>query len=51
MRVQFRERDVVLTKVVRDHVERRVRLALGRFAGRIGAVTVRLSRRWWASHS
>lgn len=43
MRIQIREQDVALTKAHRDHVERRVGLALGRFAGRISAVTVRFS--------
>jgi ribosomal subunit interface protein len=43
MRIQIRERGVTLTKALRDQVERRLGLALGRFAGRIGVVVVRLS--------
>jgi ribosomal subunit interface protein len=41
MKVQIRERDVSVTSALRAHVERRLGLALGRFAGRIGPVTVR----------
>jgi putative sigma-54 modulation protein len=43
MKVQFRERDVNLSKALRAHVQRRLGLALGRFAGRIGPVVVRFS--------
>lgn len=34
-----------MTETLRAHVERRLGLALGRFADRIGPVTVRFSRR------
>ena len=43
MKVQIRQDDVSLTRALRAHVERRVGLALGRFADRIGSVLVRLS--------
>ena len=43
MRVEIRERDVEVTEILRAHVERRLGLALGRFADRIGRVTVRIS--------
>ena len=43
MKVEIRERDVEVTEILRAHVERRLGLALGRFADRIGRVTVRLS--------
>jgi len=43
MKIQIREHDVEVTKILRSHVERRLGLALGRFAERIGRVTVRFS--------
>lgn len=43
MKVEIRERGVEVTEVLRAHVERRLGLALGRFADRIGRVTVRFS--------
>jgi ribosomal subunit interface protein len=43
MKLQIRERDVSVTSALRAHVQQRVGLALGRFAGRIAAVTVRIS--------
>jgi ribosomal subunit interface protein len=45
VKVVIRERDVSLTPVARAHVESRLGLALGRFAGRIGPVTVQFSNR------
>jgi ribosomal subunit interface protein len=43
VRVNIREQDVPLTKAFRARVEQRLGLALGRFAGRLGSVTVHLS--------
>jgi ribosome hibernation promoting factor len=43
VRIQIRERNLKLTGDLRAHVERRLGFALGRFAARIGRVTVRLS--------
>ena len=43
MKIQIPKCDVDVTAVLRDHVERRVGLALARFADRIGRVIVRLS--------
>jgi ribosomal subunit interface protein len=43
MRIEIRGRNLELTDVLRAHVERRLGLALGRFAARIGRVTVRLT--------
>lgn len=43
MKIQIRERDVEVTEILRAHVERRLGLALGRFAERIARVMVRFS--------
>jgi ribosomal subunit interface protein len=43
MKIQIRSRDIEVSEILRTHVERRLGLALGRFAERIGRVTVRLS--------
>jgi ribosomal subunit interface protein len=43
VKVEIRQRDIEVTEVLRTHVERRLGLALGRFADRIGRVTVRFS--------
>ena len=43
MKIQFRDRDVKVTEVLRTHVARRLGVALGRFGERIGGVIVRLS--------
>jgi ribosomal subunit interface protein len=43
MRIQIRSRDVEVTEDLRDHVERRLGFALGRFGERIGLVIVRFS--------
>ena len=43
MKIQIPEGDVDVTAVLRVHVERRLGLALARFADRIGRVTVRFS--------
>jgi ribosomal subunit interface protein len=50
VKVQIRERDVILTEAMRAHVEDRLGLALGRFAGRIGAVTVQFSEKNGGKH-
>jgi ribosomal subunit interface protein len=43
MKIQIRERNVVVTEILRAHVESRLGLALGRFGERIGRVIVRFS--------
>jgi len=43
LKIQIRERDVVVSAVLRAHVESRLALALGRFGERIGQVVVRFS--------
>ena len=43
MKIQIPKCDVDVTDVLRVHVERRLGLALARFADRIGRVTVRFS--------
>ena len=43
IKVQIRKTNVELSEVLRTHVERRLRLALARFADRIERVTVRFS--------
>ena len=43
MKIQIRKCDVDVTDVLRVHVERRLGLALARFADRIGRVIVRFS--------
>ena len=43
MKIQIPKCDVDVTAVLRDHVERRLGLALARFAAQIGRVTVRFS--------
>jgi putative sigma-54 modulation protein len=43
MKVLIRERNVEVTEALRAHVTRRLAFALGRFAERIGRVTVRFS--------
>ena len=43
IKVHIRNHDVDITDVLRIHVERRLGLALARFANRIGRVTVRFS--------
>ena len=42
MRLMIYARKVTLSQTLRDHVERRLRFALGRFGNRIDRVTVRL---------
>jgi putative sigma-54 modulation protein len=42
MRVDVRSRDIEVTAALREHVERRVRFALGRFDGQVQRVTARL---------
>jgi putative sigma-54 modulation protein len=44
MKIQIRKCDVDVTDPLRVHVERRLGLALARFADRIGRVIVRFSR-------
>jgi ribosomal subunit interface protein len=43
MQIRISDRDVEMTEALRVHVERRLGIALGRFADRIGRVMVRLS--------
>ena len=43
MKIQIPKCDVDVTAVLRDHIERRLGLALARFADQIGRVTVRFS--------
>jgi len=43
IKVQIRKTDVEISEVLRMHVERRLGLALARFANRIGRVVVRFS--------
>lgn len=43
MQVDIHGRNVALDEKLRDHVERRLAFALGRFDGRIGKVSVRLA--------
>ena len=43
-KIQIRHHDVVISDVLRVHVERRLGLALARFADRIGRVIVRFSQ-------
>jgi putative sigma-54 modulation protein len=43
MKIHIRKRNIEVTKILRAHVESRLRLALGRFGERIGRVTVRFS--------
>ena len=43
MKIQIPKCEVDVTAVLRDHVERRLALALARFADQIGRVTVRFS--------
>jgi len=43
MKIQIPQCDVDVTAGLRDHVERRLGLALARFADQIGRVTVRFS--------
>jgi ribosomal subunit interface protein len=43
IKIQLRKTDVVMSDVLRMHVESRLGLALSRFADRIGTVIVRLS--------
>lgn len=45
MRTEIRAKDFELTDALRDQVERRVRLALTRFADRLDGVTVRIEQR------
>jgi ribosome-associated translation inhibitor RaiA len=45
MTIDIRANDFELTDALRDRVERRVRLALSRFADRLEGVTVRLEQR------
>jgi len=44
MKIKIRERGVEVTEILRAHVERRLGLALGRFAERIAGVIVRFSQ-------
>ena len=43
MQLELSAEGVELTEALRDHVERRIRFALGKFAGRIERVHVRLA--------
>jgi putative sigma-54 modulation protein len=43
MTIFIHQRDIKLSKLLRAHVERRLRFALSRFGDRIGRVTVSLS--------
>ena len=43
MKLRIRDRGVKVSKVLRAHVDGRVRLALGRFGERIGAVMIQFS--------
>ena len=43
MQLKMRGVNYGLDDMLKDHIERRLRFALGRFAGRIGRVMVRLS--------
>ena len=43
MKIQIPKCDIDVTAVLRDHIERRLGLALARFADQIGRVTVRFS--------
>lgn len=43
MRVDVRSRDIEVTTTLREHVERRLRFALGRFDGQVHRVTARLA--------
>lgn len=43
IKVQIRREDVPITTLLRKHLERRLGFVLGRFAERIGRVTVRFS--------
>jgi len=45
MHIHIRAKDFELTDALRDQVERRVRLALTRFADRLDGVTVRIEQR------
>lgn len=45
MRTVIRARDFELTAALRDQVERRIRLALTRFADHVDGVTVRIEQR------
>ena len=45
MRIDIRAKDFHLTDALRDQVERRVRLAVTRFADRLDGVTVRIEQR------
>lgn len=45
MHIDIRAKDFELTDALRDQVERRVRLALTRFADRLDGVTVRIEQR------
>jgi ribosomal subunit interface protein len=42
MRIEIRGRRMNLTEALREHVDRRLRFALGRFASRVRRVVVRL---------
>jgi ribosomal subunit interface protein len=50
MKVQIRGSKTPVTGALRAHIEPRLGLALGRFGERIGAVTVRFSRRGTECH-
>jgi ribosomal subunit interface protein len=50
MKVQIRGSKTPVTTALRAHVEQRLGLALGRFGARVGAVTVRFSRRGTECH-
>jgi ribosomal subunit interface protein len=43
MKLRIRGPDEIVTEALRAHIERRLGLALGRFADRIGTVAVRFS--------
>lgn len=42
MQIELSAKDIELSDAVREHVDRRLSFALGRFAGRFGRVRVRL---------
>jgi len=43
MRLQLNSKGIELTEDLKEHIKRRVRFALGRFAGKLRTVSVRLS--------
>ncbi len=43
MKIELRVRGLENVAVLREHIERRMQFALGRFGGEVGSVTVRVS--------